>query len=562
MKLLIVLRSGDRATPVKKTVTTEFVRVGRNASCEIHLPDPRIALEQGMLVHRDGLVYLEGEGPSGKSTTRKSVRSRRLEPGEPLELGPYRLEAIAAPAGIDAAISVERVRTDEPATNARRAWRLTLASAGLSRRWTAWALFAAVLVAFLAIPAGRVLDLPWKDATRHPVVGDRSWSPGRLMLAHQPIESRCESCHEVAFEHVRDRACLECHASIGHHVAPGLQPAALFAGARCTSCHRDHKGTKATHRDDDTFCVDCHRDVRTRAPESVSQDVRDFGATHPEFRVTVARDGKLVRIRQGSQPLAEPTALAFPHALHLDAKGVRSPQQGRIRLQCKSCHQPDALQRGFERVTMAKHCQECHALQFEPAVSAREVPHGKPAEALTTIEEFYANLALNGVRDSFQKAFGVPGEGLLRRVGDPGEAERHRALAMARAKAGRVAAELFEVRVCSTCHTVRRGKDEWTIAPSPTQHAWMPRASFDHKSHLHVKCADCHAVAGSKRAADVAMPGIAQCRKCHSGAQPAEGKVRSSCLLCHGFHESGHAWDPSFRPRRAGNVAGSPRDGR
>ena len=31
------------------------------------------------------------------------------------------------------------------------------------------------------------------------------------------------------------------------------------------------------------------------------------------------------------------------------------------------------------------------------------------------IDEFYSNLALKGVRDSFQKAFGVPGEGLLRR---------------------------------------------------------------------------------------------------------------------------------------------------
>ena len=51
----------------RKTVSSEWLRVGRNTSCEVHLPDPRVPLEQGMIVYRDGLVYMEGEGGRSRS---------------------------------------------------------------------------------------------------------------------------------------------------------------------------------------------------------------------------------------------------------------------------------------------------------------------------------------------------------------------------------------------------------------------------------------------------------------------------------------------------------------
>ena len=192
---------------------------------------------------------------------------------------------------------------------------------------------------------------------------------------------------------------------------------------------------------------------------------------------------------------------------------------------------------------MAKHCQHCHKLEIEPAVTAREVPHGNPADAVAMIEEFYATLALRGVRDSFQKAFGVPGEGLLRRVGEPSNAEREDALRLATRKAQQVSAELFEVRVCKTCHQVARAQPmRWEIAPVRTSNRWMPQAHFDHKAHAQAKCADCHDVARSRSASDVAMPKIEACRKCHGGSRPETGKVTSNCLLCHDFHEARHPW--------------------
>ena len=564
MKLLVISQTRNRAgKPVqaKKEINADWVRVGRAAASEIHLPDPRIALNQGIIVNRDGPVYTEGEAGS-MSTTRKAVRSFRLRPGQFVDVGPYKLTAIETPEGYDGAFTVEMMRPPETVASdfSTRATRLSLSQLKIPKRWMAILLFLAVGIAFFLLPAGRVLDLPWKQASASSTaVGDRIWNPGPVMLAHQPIEMKCESCHQVAFQQVRDRACLECHSKIGQHVGPEFKPAALFEGARCATCHRDHKGTKSTHRDDDLMCVACHRDVRAKANGAQSQNVSDFTKDHPAFRLSLPTANGIKRVRMGSGVIEEKSNIAFPHDLHLDPKGVRSPRKERVVLECGNCHQPDASKRTFEPIRMPKHCQECHALEFEPAVTTRQVPHGKPAEAITVVNEFYANLSLNGVKDSFEKAFGVPGEGLLRRVGQPSESERQVALALASKKARQVSEELFEIRVCKTCHElVRTGEGdarEWNVQEVRANNAWMPSARFDHKSHLASKCSECHNVAKSKKSSDVAMPTIESCRDCHGGSKPVEKKVTSNCLMCHGFHEAKHPWDPDFKPRDKTRVA-------
>jgi predicted CXXCH cytochrome family protein len=549
MKMLVVqnvARPGGRTSQVKKTVSAEWIRIGRNASCEIHLPDPRIALEQGMIVNRQGPVYIEGEAGS-QDITRKSVRSVRMKPGEPLDIGPYRLEALETPPGYDAAVSVQLVRPLEAVADlGSRSARKTLASIGFSKRSASWTGLIAILVACLLIPAARVLHLPWGGGDT-----DRMWNPGPVMLAHQPIGDKCSACHEVAFEHVNDRACLECHGRIGHHVAAPLRNAALFEGVRCASCHREHKGAKPLHRDDDGFCVDCHRDIHARSPRTQIKDVSDFASNHPAFLLAV-RDGESVRRvrQQAGQPIHDDPGLAFPHAKHLDPAGVRSPDKGRIRLECANCHHPDASGKLFEPITMGRDCQGCHRLDIEPAVTKREVPHGDPKAAVAMIDEFYASLALNGVADSFTKAFGTPGEGLLRRTGDPTPEQRQDALRLATRKARSVAIDLFEVRVCKTCHEVHRDAGArsdaalaWTVRPVHEANRWMPQARFDHHLHERTRCIECHDVSRSKSSGDVAMPTIEKCRECHGGSQPQEKRVTSGCLLCHGFHDPRHPWD-------------------
>src|SRR6185436_3962619 len=107
MRVLVVTRAGGRIQS-KKTVNAGWLRVGRNASCEVHLPDPRIALEQGLISRLDaGFLFVEGETGGSHTTTRKAVRSLRLKVGEPIDIGPYRLTLKAAPAGFDGTIDVE-----------------------------------------------------------------------------------------------------------------------------------------------------------------------------------------------------------------------------------------------------------------------------------------------------------------------------------------------------------------------------------------------------------------------------------------------------------------------
>jgi predicted CXXCH cytochrome family protein len=569
MKVLLVMRAGGRLQS-KKTVSATWLRVGRSASCEIHLPDPRVALDQGMVTRPDeGFLYVVGEKGS-QDITRKSVRHERMQPGEPMEIGPYRMVLHPAPTDEhEAMIEVDLVHPLESSRDlATRSRSLTLGSLGLTKRWAAWLWALIVLGLFLLLPAGRVLDLPWRDVAQSSTFGDRFWNPGPVILAHQPIEQKCASCHEAAFERVKDRACLECHARVGRHLAPQATPVSLFASERCATCHREHKGAKAIHRDDDGLCVGCHQDLRTRVQGSGALDASDFARAHPPFRLSLPSESGVRRVRMGAEALAEASNLAFPHDVHLAPGGVRSPLQGRMKLECRSCHEPDAGGRSFQPISMPKHCQECHALQFEPAVTTREVPHGKPGEALVVIEEFYANLALQGIPDSFQKAFGVPGEGLLRRVGEPTAAERENALRLARRKARQVGEEMFEVRVCKTCHAVARdpghsaSAPQWRIAPVRANAHWMPQARFNHKVHAHAKCSQCHAVADSKRASDVSMPAIATCRECHGGSRPAEGKLTSNCLLCHGFHDARHPWDPLFEPKAPRRASGKVADAR
>jgi Cytochrome c7 and related cytochrome c len=505
-------------------------------------------------------VYSEGEAAvvSHAATTRKAVRSVKLKPGATVNVGPYRFTGVQTPEGFDGAVSVELVKPLAEAASglATRAGRLTIASLGLRKRWVGWALALLIAVLFFTIPAGRVLDLPWRAAAQSGgVTGDRFWNPGPMMLAHQPIETRCAACHTSAFQHVKDGACLKCHATVGHHVGPELKPAALFAGARCASCHLDHKGVRATHRDDDGFCVACHRDISGKVKGTQVENASDFAADHPGFRLSIPEGDSVRKVRQGSDDLSESPNLVFPHATHLDPAGVKSPTRGRVVLDCGTCHQPDASRRSLEPISMERHCRECHRLEFEPAVTTREVPHGKPAEAVNVVSDFYANLALNGVKDSFEKAFGVPGEGLLRRVGQPSESERRVALQLAKRKADRVTVELFEVRVCNTCHEVDRGDAGWTIAPVRIPARWMPQARFSHRSHVQSKCADCHNVARSMDSGDIAIPDIETCRECHGGAKPAEKKVTSSCMLCHGFHDASHPWSPADTKTRPGAVA-------
>jgi predicted CXXCH cytochrome family protein len=60
-------------------------------------------------------------------------------------------------------------------------------------------------------------------------------------------------------------------------------------------------------------------------------------------------------------------------------------------------------------------------------------------------------------------------------------------------------------------------------------------AVFDHAKHAPVACDACHAARQSDSSADLLVPGIETCLKCH-GAGTAAFKVTSTCTSCHVFH--------------------------
>jgi cytochrome c5/uncharacterized protein YlaI len=193
-------------------------------------------------------------------------------------------------------------------------------------------------------------------------------------------------------------------------------------------------------------------------------------------------------------------------------------------------------------------------------------------DVLLTMQEFYASIALNDVAvdtidtGEIRRSISRPAGGAVT------EEQRQRALAWARAKAGKVAQDLFEARVCIVCHEVVRmplpgkGQNEiaWNIAAVHVSSGWLPKSRFDHLSHRTYKCADCHdRVAKSKSSSDVAIPDIETCRTCHAGNEPVANKVVSTCIACHAFHVPGHA--PMGRRAEADHgrgLAGAPASAR
>jgi len=557
MKLLLVTVTRNRkGQPARsaRILDGESFAVGRGAQCPVHLPDPRVALEHATIFRAEGATRLAAVGTATLLVDGRPDPETTLAPGSRVEVGPYELTVEVPPAGTDVAIAIELQRPlpDDLAEIKARS-RLSLAATGLAKRRPAWALFVTVLVLFLAVPVINAVLPPLRELTaKLPLTPDESWNPGPLAAGHAAFGRKCGRCHELPFVRVRDRTCLECHQKIPGHVATVKLQADLFGGTRCASCHADHKGTDGLVRTDATLCADCHQALKRRFADTKLGDAADFAKAHPEFRLTLwqgpGKDDVKRVVQTNKANLVERSQLRFPHDDHL--KQSMRGTKGRVTLTCRSCHVPDASGRSFEPVSMNKHCLDCHTLQFEPAVTTRQVPHGSVDDVMMTMQEFYARIALNDVAvdtiDTGDIRRGIPRPA----NGTISEAQRQRALAWARAKAGKVAQDLFEARVCIVCHKVvkmtgpRGGQDgtAWSVAPVHVAASWLPKARFDHGKHRTYQCDDCHdKVAKSKTSSDVAIPDIESCRVCHAGNEPAENKVVSTCIACHGFHLPGHA---------------------
>lgn len=528
----------------------EELSIGRATDRDISLADRSLPLEHSVIVERSrGALGIRVEADTLLFVNGSRVDSEALAPGDFLEIGGSRLVIADALPGYDHVILVEVGEAPSEDVPLAQQFITSLEQTGLSRRRWSWVFGVGILALCLGLPLAAAFSPDLAKVLRAtPVVpDDGQWESGPLHASHRFIGDDCTACHRGAFTMVEDERCVACHKFVEHHVGPGLEPLPELEARRCASCHREHNEPTALVRRDQALCTDCHGNLAAHAPDAEGlRDVSDFAKDHPEFRVTTLRPqgvGRATtwsneRVALDDAALSERSNLKFPHELHLEGTGIKSPQ-GDVVLECRDCHQPDPAGAYMEPVSMEKHCGVCHRLQFDPAEPTREVPHGDPEVVLRTLEEFYSRQFLNnqvdlGTGGAAARAARRPGASTAT------QGERSLALSWAKDRAQATAEDLFERRTCKDCHEITIAEEagrlsKWQVNPVRLTRVWMPKSFFHHRSHETYECAECHAAEASAESGDVLMPKVAVCRDCHGGER-AGSLLDSTCIECHRFH--------------------------
>ncbi|MSP44175.1 MAG: hypothetical protein EXR08_12605 [Alphaproteobacteria bacterium] len=534
--------------------SAEALHFGRSTNAEVYLADPRIRFEHAVIHHRPGGLFIEVEKLSDVRVNGQTSSNRSIGVGDVLGIGPFDVTLVEPPEGKDISIEVELVRPlgDDYAQLAARST-VRLEDYGLSRRLWSWVGFLAVLILFLALPAWYFFQ--HTEASAEKTVGrrfDAVWNSGPISSQHQFISDKCNICHEKPFVQVRDSACLSCHAPVTHHFDGATAEISNVPQFRklpdktCNDCHQEHNGSQAVTISKESFCIECHKDIERKLPQSSIKNAGRFDLDHPDFRPDVVTDSAARTFNRisisNSAELSENSGLKFPHDAHLKKDGIRGPN-GKETLECRSCH---ILPRGaanFNPIGMEGTCERCHQLVFDPRRPDRTLPHGQANNAQMLIREFYSDYALRGGVNDVQ----APAPDITRqRPGEqtPVTSQRQTApLAWADQQAQRVADMSFGKTMCGNCHEVSSGSGKgplnWSVVPALINKAWLPRGRFDHSAHSDMlECDSCHAAETSKKSSDVLLPKIAVCKNCHGG-ENVSNKVPSTCITCHDFHLPG-----------------------
>ncbi|HEY3326514.1 MAG TPA: cytochrome c3 family protein [Novimethylophilus sp.] len=537
--LLVQVTRNQRAQAIRKErrIAGDIIGIGRASECKIHLLDHRVNLHHAVIrAEDDGKLHIEAEN-TALNINDEYDQNAELTPGMRILIGPYQLIVEAIAPGHELTLTCELIHPISGSSEAA-ATRMptTLSGAGLSTRKFALWLTAALTLAFLVLPiAHSFFPALNKWEERLPVALEESWNAGQMSPGHRALSMKCETCHQRPFTPVADTACISCHKNIANHIKDDALHAKVFRNVRCAECHLDHRGKTGLVRHDTTQCVACHGNIKARHASTKLSNIHDFSTDHPAFQLTVRTapgDSGLQRIRQTDKSrLIEQSGLKFSHKEHLDKALIELGAPGKTRdIQCDDCHKMDDAGARFKPMTMSMTCQQsrCHALDFEPKVAGRQVPHAAEQTVMTTLREFYASRAI-----SKTYADGVTVDD-LRRARD-----------WASAQAARNARLLFATSgegTCLECHEVsynaRNKEVPWTVAPVDVTDHWLPKSRFPHIKHQTAKCTDCHKVADSDKSTDIAIPAISKCRECHVGSKQTKTQVSSNCDTCHSFHNA------------------------
>lgn len=585
-----------RAIARETVVEGDALIVGRDPAHPIYLEDLAVLPDHVRLSSADGRrLSVTALGTLGFDHDGRRVTQTEFDAqtGGELRIGGHRLTVAPGENSAGSAIQITIERLDAISDSAAdrdlsRAFSLRGLLPG--RRLSAWGFALLMLAAFLVAPilafqASR--GLTERTDNFH---ADQSWSSGPLSSAHHSLARDCQSCHVEPFVAVRDTACVACHDDAHDHAAADrlsraraepdafraaqLRVAAAFnrPAGRCVDCHTEHEGAGPMPATAQRFCTDCHADMNTRLTDTQLPNAGDFGTAHPQFRPLVAtapaeREGlrpTFARIRW-TPAITDRNGLVFPHGLHLSTTGGVAQMSRRLgtgrALECASCHQPTADGVRFQPVEMERDCGSCHSLAFETVGGVtRTLRHGEPEQVVADIYAYYRSTSpprpINWGGNNNAPGRRRPGDFTLSTT----QQRYTREVAVRPSRAAEAVRAVFSPDgLCADCHAITppaRGNAAWRVTPVHQQDRYLTGGWFDHGPHEQEQCSTCHDAAGSARATDLLIPGIAACRDCHGG-EGSSSDVPSSCAMCHDYHagpETAAPWQPNRRvPGRRGS---------
>jgi len=556
----IELTATGREIVRNKPLANKQITVGRSAESDVHLPDLAVETHHALVaLSDDGMVEVRSAGSLGFTLDGADCSAATIDSGAGAELGfgTYRI-AISREDG-DVLLTVGRSEDDQTRSGELEQKRgFSLAGVLPGKRIMSWGLAAVILFAFLAVPV--VSFFSRNIEAEQTVVGDASWSTGKLSLAHHGLEDRCEACHVRAFESVRDETCLACHEDIQVHAEPArlavsrgdrpwgeqlLQGVAHSFGKEgpgaCSDCHAEHEGPVRLNAPPQQFCAACHGALDANLADTMLGNVSDFGKAHPQFTPAVVVDpvAKKTVPAPLSKAVREDHGLDFPHALHLDQLGGVSRMAGNIGnergyvtggLRCKDCHRPSEDGVRFQPIKMERDCEGCHSLSYDRVGGVfRKLRHGD-------VDQLIADLGAASPVRPLRSARQRPGDYARGRP-------YHFNYAVPVWKGLRLRHALSDQGVCGECHRPMMQADgKPGVVPVTLVRRYMHKGWFDHAAHKQEKCSTCHRASSSDSSADLLLPGIKTCRTCHEGENAKTADVPSSCAMCHGYHVPAQGW--------------------
>jgi predicted CXXCH cytochrome family protein len=528
--------------------------IGRAAENDIHLPDLAVEPQHATITERDsGRIEIESVGSLGFTVDLVDQKVALVDTrgGAELGFGTYRI--MAGREGDEILLTVRQTGTAATRSGDLEGKRgFSLGGVLPGKRGVSWAVAIVILLAFLAVPV--ISHLTRNVAAEQSVIGDQSWNPGDLSLAHHGLTDKCESCHVKAFESVRDETCMSCHKDLHDHADPkrlaaarGNQPLGtqlLWSVAHtfgkegpgaCQDCHVEHQGAKtelaATSQQ---FCADCHGQLKTNLTDTKLGDAGDFGTLHPQFNPGIVVDPATRKIQTVSldKNPREDNGLFFPHKLHLDPKGGAARMAGNIGaergygskgMQCQDCHRKTEDGIRFKPIDMERDCEGCHSLAYDQVGGTfRRLKHGD-------VDQVIADLTAADITRPLPNPRRRPGE-----YADSGTYRFNFSQPVWQGL--QVQTALSRDGICGECHRPTFAGGKPGVLPVTLQSRYMKHGWFDHAAHKQQTCTSCHAAKTSTTATDLLLPGIKDCRTCHLGEDAHNAKVPSSCAMCHGYH--------------------------